>query len=109
MKGIIITAVVLVIAIFTFNIVSYFHTETFTSKVTGKERITEQSGKDNIKSFYLVYTDRGTLKLEDDVLRGNWESSDVYGKLKDDSSYTFTTTGYRFGLFSMYPNIIGVQ
>jgi hypothetical protein len=108
MKGIIITAVVLVIAIFTFNIVSYFHTETFTTKVTSKERITKKSG-DNIESFYLVYTDIGTLKLEDDVLRGNWESSDVYGKLKNDSSYTFTTTGYRFGLFSMYPNIIGVQ
>jgi hypothetical protein len=108
MKGIIITAVVLVIAIFTFNIVSYFHTETFTTKVTSKERITKKSG-DNIESFYLVYTDKGTLKLEDDVLRGNWESSDVYGKLKNDSSYTFTTTGFRFGLFSMYPNIIGVQ
>ncbi len=109
MKTLITLIIILVIGGISFEIISYFHTETFTSKVTGKERITEQSGKDNIKSFYLVYTDRGTLKLEDDVLRGNWESSDVYGKLKNDSSYTFTTTGYRFGLFSMYPNIIGIQ
>ena len=109
MKGIIIAAVILVIAIFTFNIASYFHTETFTSKVTGKERITKQSGKDNIESFYLVYTDKGTIKLEDDLMRGNWESSDVYGRLKPDSTYTFTVSGYRFGFLSMYPNIIEVK
>jgi hypothetical protein len=43
------------------------------------------------------------------MLRGNWESSDVYGKLKTDSTYTFITSGYRFGFFSMYPNIINVE
>jgi hypothetical protein len=108
MKTLITFIIILVIGSVSFKIISYFHTETFTTKVTSKERITKKSG-DNIESFYLVYTDKGTLKLEDDVLRGNWESSDVYGKLKNDSSYTFTTTGFRFGLFSMYPNIIGVQ
>lgn len=109
MKGIIITAVVLVIAIITLNIVSYVHTSTVTATVTGKERITQQSGKDNIESFYLVYTDKGTMKLEDDLMRGNWESSDVYGRLKNDSTYTFTVSGYRFGFLSMYPNIIEVK
>jgi hypothetical protein len=108
MKTLITFIIILVIGSVSFKIISYFHTETFTTKVTSKERITKKSG-DNIESFYLVYTDKGTLKLEDDVLRGNWESSDVYGKLKNDSSYAFTTTGFRFGLFSMYPNIIGVQ
>ena len=108
MKTLITLIIILAIGSVSFKMISYFHTETFTAKVTSKERITKKSD-DNIESFYLVYTDRGTLKLEDDVLRGNWESSDVYGKLKNDSSYTFTTTGFRFGLFSMYPNIIGVQ
>ena len=109
MKGIIITAAVLVIAILTFNIVSYVHTSTVTATVTGKERIINQSGKDNIESFYLVYTDKGTMKLEDDLMRGNWESSDVYGRLKNDSTYTFIVSGYRFGFLSMYPNIIEVK
>ena len=109
MKGIIITAAVLVIAILTFNIVSYVHTSTVTATVTGKERIINQSGQDNIESFYLVYTDKGTMKLEDDLIRGNWESSDVYGRLKNDSTYTFTVSGYRFGFLSMYPNIIEVK
>lgn len=91
-----------------FSIKSYGHTETITAKVEGKERITQKSG-DNIESFYLVYTDKGTLKLEDDLFRGNFYSSDVYGKLRQDSTYTFKTSGYRIGWMSEYPNIIEVK
>jgi hypothetical protein len=109
MRFFIALVVLFLIGSMTFKIVSYFHTETFKAKVTSKERIVETDDDNKIESFYLVYTDKGTLKLEDDVLRGNWESSDVYGKLKNDSSYTFTTTGYRFSLFSIYPNIIEVR
>lgn len=92
-----------------FHIIAYTHTETFTAKVSGKERITEQSSKDNIDSYYLVYTDHGTLKLKDDILRGNFNSSDIYGSLKTDSTYTFQTSGYRIGFTSTYPNIIEVR
>ena len=56
-----------------------------------------------------MFTDKGTLKLEDDFFRGNFESSDVYGKLKIDSTYTIKTSGIRIGFFSMYPNIINVS
>jgi hypothetical protein len=107
-RGIIILVVVFIIGIIAFDISSYGHVETITAKVEGKERITEKSG-DNIESFYLVYTDKGTLKLEDDLLRGNFYSSDVYGKLKQDSTYTFKTSGYRIGFVSSYPNIIEVK
>jgi hypothetical protein len=91
-----------------FNIVAYIHTETFTAKVSGKERVVKQTG-DNIDSYYLVYTDHGTLKLEDDILRGNWRSSDIYGSLRADSTYTFQVSGYRIGFTSSYPNIIEVR
>jgi hypothetical protein len=87
----------------------YFHTDSIRAKVTGKERVTQMSGKDNFKSFYLVYTDHGTVKLEDDLFRGNLNSSDVYGSLKEDSTYTFKISGYRIGLLNMYPNIIEVK
>ena len=55
------------------------------------------------------YTDKGTFKLEDDMFRGNFYSSDVYGKLKQDSTYNFKTSGYRIGFMSSYPNIIEVK
>jgi hypothetical protein len=107
-RGIIILVVVFIIGIIAFDISSYNNVQTITAKVEGKERITESSG-DKIESFYLVYTDKGTLKLEDDLFRGNFYSSDVYGKLKQDSTYTFKTSGYRIGFVSSYPNIIEVK
>ena len=96
-------------AIICFGVKSYYHIETHTVKVEGKERITEQDGRNTIKSFYLVYTDKGTFKLEDDMLRGNYYSSDEYGKLKENSTYTFKTSGYRIGWASEYPNIIEIK
>jgi hypothetical protein len=107
-KGIIILVAVLIIALVAFNIKSYNNVETVTARVEGKERITEQSGE-KLNSFYLVYTDKGTFKLEDDMFRGNFYSSDVYGKLRQDSTYTFKTSGYRIGYMSSYPNIIEVK
>jgi hypothetical protein len=107
-RGIIILVVVFIVGIIAFDISSYNNVQTITAKVEGKERITESSG-DKIESFYLVYTDKGTLKLEDDLFRGNFYSSDVYGKLRQDSTYTFKTSGYRIGFASSYPNIIEVK
>jgi len=101
--------VLLIISSIVISTMSYIHTSTVSATVTGKERIVKSDGDGNIESFYLVYTDKGTMKLEDDLFRGNWNSSDVYGSLRNDSTYTFTTSGYRIGFFSMYPNIIEVQ
>jgi hypothetical protein len=100
--------VVAIVGSIIFNIAAYMNTETFTAKVSGKERVVKQTG-DNIDSYYLVYTDHGTLKLEDDILRGNWRSSDIYGSLRADSTYTFQVSGYRIGFTSSYPNIIEVK
>jgi hypothetical protein len=101
--------VLVIISSIVISTMSYIHTSTVSATVTGKERIVKSDGDGNIESFYLVYTDKGTMKLEDDLFRGNWNSSDVYGSLRNDSTYTFTTSGYRIGFFSMYPNIIEVQ
>ena len=108
MRTIFVVVIIAIISTIIFNITSYVHTNTVTAKVTGKERTIKSDG-DKIESFYLVYTDKGTMKLEDDLFRGNWNSSDVYGSLRNDSTYTFTTSGYRIGFFSMYPNIIEVK
>lgn len=74
-------------------------------KIEDKERIVEREGN----SYYLVFTDQGVYKLEDDLFFGNFNSSDWYGKLKRDSTYTITTVGWRVGLLSSYPNIVKVQ
>jgi hypothetical protein len=107
-KSIFILAAVIIIGIITFEITSYSHTDTVIGKVEGKERIVFHNGK-NLDSYYLIYTNSGTFKLEDDLFRGNFYSSDVYGKIKQDSTYTFKTTGYRVGFLSSYPNIVEVK
>ena len=98
----------IIIGAIAFSIAGYGHVTEVKAKVEGKERITESVG-DRIESFYLVYTDKGTFKLEDDLFRGNYYSSDVYGKIKQDSTYTIKTSGYRIGWASEYPNIIEVK
>ena len=103
-KVLIIFVVAIIIGAIVFEVKSYTNVNTITAKVEDKERITQGS-----QSYYLVYTEKGTMKLEDDMFRGNYYSSDVYGKIKQDSTYTFTTSGYRIGWLSSYPNIIEVQ
>ena len=61
----------IIIGAIAFSIAGYGHVTEVKAKVEGKERITESVG-DRIESFYLVYTDKGTFKLEDDLFRGQW-------------------------------------
>jgi len=102
-------AVILMIVssiIFTFG--GRANKQTIRSKVVDKERITQESGG-NVESFYLIYTEAGPLKLEDDFFYSNFNSSDWYGQIRKDSTYTFETIGYRIGFMSSYPNIVKFQ
>jgi hypothetical protein len=69
-------------------------------EVMGKERINVGDG-----GYYLVFTSKGEFKVEDDLFRGNFESSSWYGQMKSDHNYTFEVGGYRIPFLSMYPNI----
>ena len=104
-KGIIAIVALLFIAVVGINFARFAHKETVKTTVTDKERIVEKSG-DNLDSYYLIYTEDGTLKLEDELFYGNFNSSDWYGKIKVDSTYEFTTIGWRIGFLSEYPNIV---
>ena len=76
-----------------------------TVTVTSKERITKvRDGHD--QSYYLVYTDAGTFKVEDSIILFRWNSSDVYGGLNPNQQYKIKVVGFRLPLFSEYPNIV---
>jgi hypothetical protein len=81
------------------------HRETFTTRVLDKERIVKSSGESS-DSYYLIFTEAGAYKLEDEFWYGNFNSSDLYGKIHRDSTYEFTTVGWRVGFLSWYPNIV---
>lgn len=81
---------------------------TWTATIEDKERINDCSG-DTCESYYLVFTDVGVFKNSDSIIYGKFNSSDVQGRLKIGETYTFTSVGWRVGVFSMYPNIIDVE
>lgn len=92
-----------------FTLSKYNNKQTIKTVVTDKERITTSGTDGNIQSYYLIFTDAGTFKLEDDIIYGNFNSSDWYGRIKRDSAYTFDVVGYRIGFMSEYPNIVNFR
>lgn len=99
---------ILIVGSIGMKISGYGNKQTIKTKVLDKERITKSSG-DQIESYYLIYTEAGTFKLEDELIYGNFNSSDWYGQIRKDSTYTFHTVGYRIGYLSEYPNIVNFE
>jgi hypothetical protein len=55
---------------------------------------------------YLVFTEAGTFKIEDAIIGTvRFNSSDVYGRIREDHTYEFVVYGWRLPFFSEYPNI----
>ena len=79
-----------------------------TATVTGKERVVKHDPEGETYSYYLVYTDKEVFKIEDSLLFGQFNSSDVYGMLAENTTYKFKVFGARIPFLSMYRNIVGV-
>jgi len=60
-------------------------------------------------SIYLIFTDGGTFKIEDQLFFGKWNSSDIYGEIEVGKTYEFQLFGYRIGILSEYQNILSVK
>lgn len=88
---------------------SYTERHTTTTVVNSKERVCSDSTDGNSDCKYLVFTDAGTFSVEDSVILFRWNSSDVYGKIKEGHRYKITSYGWRFGCTSSYPNIEKVE
>lgn len=83
--------------------------ETVTVTVTGKERVTSNDGNGNITSKYLIFTESETFENTDALFAGKFNSSDFYGKIRENQTCDFTVIGWRVPFLSMYRNIIGME
>ena len=81
--------------------IGYTNNQVLKIKVTDKERVAGDG--------YLIFTDKGVFKITDQLFFGKFNSSDIYGFIKKDSTYIIKTYGKRIPLFSMYPNIKSVK
>lgn len=96
----------LVMGILAVNATIHFTTkETVSATVTGKERITKGWGN-NASSQYLIFTDTETFTNKDSLYALKYNSSDLYGSLRENMTCEFTVVGFRVGFLSMYRNII---
>lgn len=100
----------LAIAIIIFPFWNFSNDHKYTVTITGKERVTRQTN-DGIESKYLVYCEdengkNYVFENTDTVFRGKFNSSDVYGALKEDKTYELTVIGFRVPIFSWYENVI---
>jgi len=106
MKGFMIVVCVLCAAVLCFNGCTTFNDHTYELKITGKERIQNSDG-----GYYLIYgfDESGQSKVfanTDTLLRGKFNSSNVYAELEEGKYYKITAIGYRIPLLSAYENII---
>jgi len=92
-------------SLFTSYSINHYNERTIECSVTDKDRGVNKNGGSN----YRVYTDCGTFVNEDSIWRGKFDSGDIQGEIQIGKTYEFTVAGPRFGPFSMFPNIYGVE
>lgn len=99
----------LIIGSIGFSIYTVYNTQNdINITVTDKERVTYSSGE-SVSSKYLIYTETEVFECTDNLLVGKFNSSDIYGQLRKDSTYLVTVYGYRVPYLSWYRNIIKIK
>lgn len=106
------TAIALVvIAVIAVIVMNFSNDHTYTVTITDKERVTTQVAEGQTDSKYLIYGEDENGKTyvfedTDTLFRGKFNSSDVYGALKEGETYELTVIGFRVHILNWYENII---
>lgn len=56
--------------------------------------------------YYLIYTDQGVFKLNNDVTSNGVPCNEWYSSLKSYQRYNMTVHGYRNEMLGLYPKVI---
>lgn len=111
-KGCLVLALLLAVGVGIYQW-SYGTQRWVTITVDSKERIVETTGSGDslhVSSRYLVFADDGEVyQCSDSLLNGKFDSSSVYGRLKQGETFRVLVTGWRLPIFSTYPNILKVE
>lgn len=106
------TAIALVvIAVITVPVINFSNDHKYTVTITDKERVTTQVAEGQTDSKYLIYGEDKNGKTyvfedTDTLFRWKFNSSDVYGTLKEGETYELTVIGFRVHILNWYENII---
>jgi hypothetical protein len=106
------TAIALVvIAVIAIPVISFSNDHAYTVTITDKERVTTQVAEGQTDSKYLIYGEDENGKTyvfedTDTLFRWKFNSSDVFGVLKEGETYELTVIGFRVHILNWYENII---
>jgi len=68
--------------------------------------IDSENGNTSTTYRYLVITDKETFVCENSLLNLKFNNSDIFWRLKKDSTYTFTVAGIGKSMVTEYRNIL---
>lgn len=72
-----------------------------------KQKPTQIVGSDkNIKTRYLIITDRETFELQNNFFQGKFNNADLYYNLEEGKKYRFKVSGIKKSAFFNYRNIL---
>lgn len=108
----IVTAILLVvIAVIVVPVMNFSNDHKYTVTIADKERVTTPVTKGQTYSKYLIYGEDENGKTyvfedTDTLFRWKFNSSDVYGALKEGETYELTVIGFRVHILNWYENIV---
>lgn len=79
----------------------YLKEQEITITVKHKERVVSKE-----TSKYLVWSEDETFENRDSLIKGKFNSSDLYGELEKDHTYKCKVYGWRVQFLSWYRNIV---
>ena len=103
--GIIIVGIIVILAIVAYPIAYY--SSAAVQEVTVQEKWIKYHGKD--AKYLFSDLDGNVYSIEDSVLLFVFDASDRYARIKEGTSYTIKTYGWRIKILSWYPNAIEIK
>ena len=112
MKGFNLLMAILIIFLVAYSVFSQINTSIVEKcKVVDLQQqqlINGSNGSMRTEIRYLVITDKETFVVESSWLNGKFNNSDIYFRLKKDSTYNFKVAGLGKSMITEYRNILEV-
>jgi len=105
MKWAIAFVIVCIVASITISVVEAFDIDYYDVTVTDKDIKRNSESTD----IYLIYTDNTTYVITDSFIHWRFDSSDLYGSIREGQRYRIKTCGWRIPFLSSYENILEVE
>lgn len=103
--------IAVIVAVVAVPVMNFTNDHQYTITITDKERVATQVAEGQTDSKYLIYGEDENGKTyvfedTDTLFRWKFNSSDVFGALKEGETYELTVIGFRVHIFNWYENII---